>query len=295
MTTIKTIALVGLGVVGGSFAYAIRQTYQDRYQVIGIDIDQATIKDALEQGLLDQGYSHAQGIQEGLSQADLVIISIYPSYIIDFMSQYGPYFKAGAIVTDTTGVKGDLSRRLLPVIPDKVDFIFGHPMAGREKKGLAYADPSVFVGANYIMTPGPLNQMGHIQFLHDFILDLGFKRVTLTEADHHDQMIAHTSQLSHILAVALINSDHFPDQTAAYVGDSYRDLTRIANMNAPLWADLFEANDRYLLENIQAFQDQLQILKEAIESKDRPVLVERMEEATRRRLGLESQDQRIKG
>lgn len=292
MEKIKTIVLVGLGVVGGSFAQAIRKAYGSHYTILAIDTDPSTIQLATETGLIDKGTSYE--VADFLSQGDCVILSIYPTALMNFMQVFGNDFKEGAIVTDTTGVKGQLSRQLRPYVPDHVDFIYGHPMAGREKKGLAYADASVFQGANYILTPGPHNQIDHLNWLTDFIKTLGFKRVTLTDADHHDQMIAHTSQLSHILAVALINSDQYPDQTAAFIGDSYRDLTRIANMNAPLWADLFEANDSYLLDNIDALIAHLQTLKQAIQSKDRQGLIEQLEEATRRRVGLEQQDSRIK-
>lgn len=292
MKNIETIAIVGLGVVGGSFAKAIKTRLPEHYIILGIDKDENTISEALQQNLIDKGTSNHAG--ELLQQADVVIICLYPSLLVEFVKQYQTHFKKGAILTDVTGVKGVLMTELEKVIPQDVDFILGHPMAGREKSGLAYASEQVFVNANYIVTPSKWNNDDNIEWLVNFVKKLGFKRVTMTDPMHHDEMIAHTSQLSHVLAVALINSDKYSSETIAFVGDSYRDLTRIANMNAPLWAELFSANKRALLDNIDRFQKELDTLKLAIETNDKEKMIAQFLESTHRRQALEQQDAKLK-
>lgn len=285
------IAIVGLGVVGGSFAKAIKKHLPNQYTVIGIDSNLTTIEEALAQGLIDKGTSEHAGSL--LAQADVVIICLYPSLVVDFVRTYQSNFKQGALLTDVTGVKGVLIDELEKVVPEHVDFILGHPMAGREKSGLAYASEQVFINANYILTPRHENSVSNIEWLADFIEQLGFKRVTMTDPVHHDEMIAHTSQLSHVLAVALINSDVHSDETIAFVGDSYRDLTRIANMNGELWAELFMANKQALLDNVERFQQELDRLKQAIEIDDKKTMVELFHESSKRRQALEKQDAKL--
>lgn len=289
---IKNVAIVGLGVVGGSFAKAIKAKTPGQYTVLGIDKDPNTINEALSQGLIDRGTSEEAGVL--LKEADLVIICLYPSLLVNFVSKHKDDFKDNAILTDVTGVKGALISELEKVLPENVDFVLGHPMAGREKSGLAYASEQVFVGANYILTPREWNTAENIEWMANFVKSLGFKRVTLTDPNHHDEMIAHTSQLSHVLAVSLINSDLNSEETVAFVGDSYRDLTRIANMNGPLWADLFVANHQALLNNIESFQKELETLKNAIASADREKMMEIFKESSRRRQLLEKEDTKLK-
>lgn len=291
MESIKNIAIVGLGVIGGSFAKAIK-TNLTNHVVFGIDTDEKTIQYALSQGIIDKGTSGYAG--DLLEKADLVIICLYPSLLVDFVKEYESNFKKGAILTDVTGVKGVLISDLEKVIPSNVDFILGHPMAGREKSGIAYANEKVFIGANYILTPNEKNLEENIEWLSKFVKSVGFKRVTITDPIHHDEMIAHTSQLSHVLAVALINSDIHSEETAAFVGDSYRELTRIANMNAPLWSDLFKSNKKVLLENIERFQNEIDKLKFAIEKDDIEKMVEIFTESSRRRQELEEKDAKLK-
>lgn len=292
MKNVETIAIVGLGVVGGSFAKAIKTRLPEHYTVIGIDKDEHTINQALQQNLIDTGTSEHAG--RLLEKADVVIICLYPSLLVDFVNKYQSYFKKGALLTDVTGVKGVLVTELEKVIPKDVDFVLGHPMAGREKSGLEYSSEQVFVNANYIITPSKWNNEENIEWIINFVKKLGFKRVTMTDPMHHDEMIAHTSQLSHVLAVALINSDRFSSETIAFVGDSYRDLTRIANMNGPLWAELFVANKRALLDNIDRFQIELNNLKLAIETEDKEKMTAQFLESTQRRQALERQDSKLK-
>ena len=284
------IAIVGLGVIGGSFAWALKKQTKYPVRVLGIDHDQDTLTQALDAGAIDHGEMMNETI---LQKADLVILTLYPSAIVDFVKTHREEFKKGAIITDTTGVKGDIVEQVLPILPEGVDFIFGHPMAGKESQGFTYADADVFQDANYLLTPVEFNLEENLTFLTTLLKTLGFKRVRKVEAQVHDEMIGFVSQLSHVLAVSLINSDEEGRDTAAFVGDTYRELTRIAKINAPLWTELFLHNKKELLTVMDNFETQFQQMKQAIEMEDEASLMGLFEEATARRIDLEKSDSKL--
>lgn len=280
----KKIAIVGLGVIGGSFAKALKISDHANYYVMGIDPNEKTLDKAKKAGVIVEGESENQSI---LQQADIVILSIYPHDIKSFIETNKTSFKDGAIITDTTGVKGEIINQLLPIIPDNVDFVFGHPMTGRESQGYDYSDPSTFIGANYIITPISINKSENIQRIEDLAKSLGFQRVTKVSPEAHDRAIAHTSQLCHVIATTLINSDDDINNTGKFVGDSYKELTRIANINEKLWSELMLSNREALLENMEDFEEKWLLFKQALLSDDKVTIEEFMSEATQRRVTLE--------
>lgn len=284
-----SIAIVGLGVVGGSFAKALRRYIQADEQILAIDRDQETLDAALTEGVIDRGESRNHSI---LQEADIVIIALYPQALKEFIKMHQNDFKSGAIVTDTTGVKGALMQKMQADLPPQVDFIFGHPMAGRENRGYAYADADVFEGANYLLTPTKNNQLKNIETLKKLLKRLGFKRVSTVTPEKHDEMIAFTSQLCHTIAVSLINSDDPKRDTVQYIGDSYRDLTRIAKINESLWSELFQENKMELLKAMNDFENQFQQMKKAIEIDDHETMQELFRESTKRRQELEAADRK---
>lgn len=272
------VVVVGLGVIGGSFCMALKNNgYNDVY---GIDKDKNTLKKAKDMGIIKEGYLDGKYI---LKSADLVIISIYPKLLIDFIKENKDNFKEGAIITDTTGIKEMFVDDIVNIIPSEVDFIFGHPMAGREKKGIDYADDKVFKGANYIITPISINKEENIELIKNLSYNLGFKNIKVITPRFHDKIIAFTSQLPHVLAVSLINSDEEDRDTGYFIGDSYRDLTRIANINEELWTELFLGNKENLLEVLDKFNEEFLIIKKAIEKEDKDKLIKIFKESTKRR------------
>lgn len=285
-----TIAIVGLGVVGGSFAKALKQKPLAGECVLAIDSDQETLDKALADGVIEEGESHNQTI---LQRADLVIICLYPEALKNFVQSHQSEFKKGAILTDVTGVKGALMANMEKSLPKQVDFIFGHPMAGRESKGYAYADGAIFQGANYVITPRLENQLANIEKVKKRFERLGFKRISIVTPEKHDEMIAFTSQLCHAIAVSLINSDHPERETVSFVGDSYRDLTRIAKINAPLWTELFLENKEALLNAMADFEKQFVAMKHALATENRCELEEMFQESTERRQRLEEADTKL--
>ncbi len=273
------IVLVGLGVIGSSFAMALKKAgYEDIY---GIDIDNATLQKAMDLKIIKQGFTTGEHI---LSTADLIIFSIYPNEVKPFIEKYRSYFKEGAILTDTTGIKGVFLDEIIYLLDGlKVDFVFGHPMAGREKKGIDYATDSVFMGANYLLVPTEKNDPNNLNSIEMLIYEIGFGKVKRMSAKFHDEIIAFTSQLPHVMAVALVNSDEEGRDTGSYIGDSYRELTRIANMNEELWSELFLGNKENLLHVIDNFETELSKIKKAIYKDDKATLMSYFIESTKRR------------
>lgn len=276
------IVIVGLGVIGGSFAQALQKAGYT--SVYGIDTDETTLHMAERMGIIRAGSTRAERF---LPQADLTILAIYPHSIQGFLQAHRTHFKKGSILTDVTGIKSALARNMAAMLPEGVDFVLGHPMAGREKKGIAFADAQVFQGANYLITPVETNREENIVQIENLARTLGFRSVRRISPALHDEMIAFTSQLPHVLAVALMNSDDPDRETGQFIGDSFRDLTRIANINGALWAELFLENKPGLLKAISNFEEQLKILKTAIAENDRDTLLKQFAESSQRREALE--------
>ncbi|MEA4961198.1 prephenate dehydrogenase [Lutispora sp.] len=272
------ITVVGLGVVGGSYAMALREL--NPKGLFGVDVNPDTLRKAENMGIIDRGYTKAE---EPLKKSDLVIICIYPGQIRDFIYENINYFKKGTVITDTAGVKTELIDEINSIIPESVDFIFGHPMAGREKKGLDFASREVFKNANYIITPTERNHAENINLIEELAMKIGFSRTVRISPEKHDEVISYTSQLPHAIAVALINSESFDNSTGSFIGDSFRDFTRIASINEELWTELFFKNNSNLVKQIELFEEKLSIIKNAIVKKDKNILVENFIEAGRRR------------
>ena len=272
------ICIIGLGLVGGTYALALRENPKIN-KIAAIDINQEAINKAIELGIIDNGGTDSKDF---LPEADLVIISLYPKLILDFIKDNLDNFKKGAIITDAAGVKKSIMD-VVNQIPLEADFIFGHPMAGREKIGLQYADKNIFKNANYILTPNEKNKSENIATLKEIIYSMGFKNVSEITADAHDEIISFTSQLTHAIAVALVNSDNMKFDTNRFVGDSYRDLTRIAKINSKLWSELFLENKENLIHKIDAFQEKMEYIKNALLNDDADALEKEFQESTKRR------------
>ena len=272
------IVVVGLGVIGGSFAMALKNAgFKDVY---GIDINEESLKKAQDLGLIKEGFTNGEKI---LKEADLIIISLYPRLVKNFIEKNKDNFKDGAVITDATGIKKMFIEDALKILPENIDFVFGHPMAGREKKGIDFASDKVFQGANYILTPVERNDPENLNMIEDLVKKLGFKRVKRITPEFHDEMIGYTSQLPHAIAVALMNSDIEGRETGSFIGDSYRDLTRIANINEDLWSELFLGNKNNLLTSIKDFEDELDKIKNAINNDDKEELKKLFIKSTNRR------------
>ena len=272
------IVVVGLGVIGGSFTMALKEAGYD--DVYGIDTNEETLVKAKKSELIKEGFTSGEEI---LKSADLIIMSLYPRLVKKFITDNKDNFKDGAVITDATGIKKIFVEHIVNILPNNIDFIFGHPMAGREKKGIDFATSEVFKGANYILTPIDRNKEDNLKLIENIAYEIGFKRVRRITPEYHDEMIGFTSQLPHALAVALVNSDVEGRETGSFIGDSYRDLTRIANINEDLWSELFLGNKENLLKSIENFEVELDKIKDAIKDDDKETLKEIFIKSTKRR------------
>ena len=272
------ITIVGLGLIGGSYALALRELKPRN--IWAVDIDETALKKAEKIGMIDKGYLDPS---TPLQKSDLIIICLYPNSIKNFIEKNRVNFKDGAIITDVAGVKNHLIEEINEILPENVDFIFGHPMAGKEKVGLDFSSADIFKGANYIITPTPRNDKNNIAIIESMAREMGFKNVSIITPEKHDDVISFTSQLTHVIAVALVNSDENFEETNKFIGDSYRDLTRIAKINSQLWSELFMTNKGNLIDKIEKFEAKIETIKMALEENDYDTLVAEFNKSTARR------------
>lgn len=275
------IVIIGLGVIGGGYAMALRDAGYT--EVYGVDNNIKTLEKAKALGIIKEGCLTGESF---IPKADLIILAVYPDLVKKFIQNNMKLFKDGLIITDVTGIKEPFIEEVTEILPDNIDFVFGHPMAGREKKGIDYATNTVFKGANYLITVTSKNKDENINLIQDLAYKMGFKRVKKISPKYHDEMIAFTSQLPHALAVALINSDIEGRDTGSFIGDSYRELTRIANMNEALWSELFLGNKNNLIASIENFQRELESIKEYIKNDNKEELEKLFIKSTKRRESL---------
>ena len=271
------IGIVGLGLIGGTYAKSLRKY---PYKIYGIDKDQQTLNYAIENKIVDFATLVPKDV---LKELDVVFICLYPNDTIKFIRDHINDFKRGAIISDVVGIKRKLIDSLEVFFEDDLEFVFAHPIAGRETIGIKHSDEAIFHNANFVITPTKYNTDEALNLIETLAKQMGFKNVSRLSDIEHDQVIAFTSQLTHAIALSLVNSDDEKYNTSLFIGDSYKDLTRIAMINEKLWSELFIDNKDFLLKQINKFEDHLDILKEAIKTKDIAKLQELMLEATIKR------------
>lgn len=257
--TDKTIAIIGLGLMGGSFAHRFHAL---GCHVIGLNRTKSVAETAKNLHLVDS-------IEEkDLKKADIVIFCTPAEATLIFIRDHLDLFKEGAVLTDIAGVKKDFSRRIREFLRKDLDFVSGHPMCGREGAGLFQSDGGIFQNANYILIPEEGNRPENLRLIEDMAYALGCSHVAIVTAEEHDRAIAYTSDLTHVLATAIMNSESFNGNTKYFTGGSFRDMTRIADINAWLWRELFLANREKLLDEIDRFSAALSEIRGALDEED---------------------------
>ena len=273
----KTLSIVGLGLIGGCYAKTLRDEFDTIY---GIDLDKKALSYAESEGIIDSGFVKSE---IPLSKSDLVVICLYPNLVEEFIKKNSDNFEPNAVITDAVGVKGDLIGRIMKKLPSGIDFVGAHPMAGREVQGVWNSSKQIFSGANFIITPHPMNKKKNLDLIERLAYRMGFKRVSRITPEKHDEIISFTSQLTHAIAVALVNSDEKNFDTNVFIGDSYRDLTRIAMINEELWDKLFMGNRENLIKKIERFEESLDIIKNSLKDGNSESLKEEFRKSTVRR------------
>lgn len=254
------IAVIGLGLIGGSLAKAISK--YTNHTVIGIDNNPHVLSNALAAGAI-----HTAGNTDSISQADITILAIYPKQTTEYVLNNAAVFKKGSIVTDTCGIKTEICGTLTPVAEQNgFYFIGGHPMAGKETFGFASAEAELFENASYILTPcdAPQEQVDILSHLAD---ELRFSRTVITTPQEHDRMIAFTSQIPHALACAYVLIPECQNEKGFSAG-SFRDVSRVAKINENLWTDLFLGNKDLLCGELGMLIENLEKIKQAVANDD---------------------------
>lgn len=256
------ILIVGLGLIGGSYAKGLTKK---GYQVYAYNRSKEAIDYAKENKIIIDGSTEFS--KDFVGQFDRIIFSLYPKIFKEYIKKYGDFLKDGAIISDVTGVKESIVNDIQNVLGNRVEFIAAHPMAGKEVYGIKNADEKIFENANYIITPTEKNTDEGIAFATEIGKALNFRKISLLTPKGHDEMIAFLSQLTHCIAVSLMtckDSEHLVD----YTGDSFRDLTRIANINENMWTELFLMNKEALLKEIDSFIANISKLRNFINNED---------------------------
>ena len=275
--TSKKILIVGLGLLGGSYAKVLKRF---GFHISAVTLDQSSIDYALKEGVIDEGTTELDaGI---IGDADLVIFALYPHVFVEWIEKNQGLLKSGALITDVTGVKGSIVYKIQEMLRPDVEFIAAHPMAGREVSGVENSTDKMFVGANYIVTPTGKNTQGAIQTGLELGRLLGFSNVTTLSPEEHDEMIGFLSQLTHCIAITLMTCND-KENMEKFTGDSFRDLTRIARINDVMWSELFVANKAALLEQMTLFIDKFNELKTMLETEDIDSMRAMMRHSTERR------------
>lgn len=252
----KKIVLVGLGLIGGSLAKALKLSTE--HEVLGVDISDETLLDACSCGAIDR-----KATLQDLEEADMIYLCVYPEEVIRFIEEYGKRLKSDCIVTDTCGIKKQVCRQM-NLLQANGNFIFvgGHPMAGKERSGFSASDPSIFVGASYLIAPCGAPEWA-VEEVSSLAKGMGFGRVVLTTPEKHDQIIAFTSQVPHVLACAYVMSPRCREHQGFSAG-SYRDVSRVALINDELWSRLFLDNREALLREIDTLIGNLEKIRDAV-------------------------------
>lgn len=273
------ISIIGLGLIGASIAKSIKKYTE--HTVIGFDTNIDVLNRAMADGSIDK-----IGDDNALGESDVTVIAIYPAATIEFVKNKARYFKKGSIVTDTCGIKRDICKTLTDVA-DKNGFTFigAHPMAGKETSGYESSDADLFKNAFMILVPQATSKE-QVSVLEKLSYDMGFKGVTVSTPEEHDRIIAYTSQLPHILACCYI-SDPDAVRHSGFSAGSYKDVSRVATINAKMWRELFLQNSDYLTGHIDMLVENLNRMKTYIDNAEGDKLEKMLDDGDKikRRIG----------
>ncbi|MBR2152853.1 MAG: prephenate dehydrogenase [Clostridia bacterium] len=253
------IGIVGLGLIGGSFARVLKQN--DNNKIFAADVNRSAYLAACMTGSCDDELT-----ADNIGLCDYILVCAYPEASVNYIIENKNRFKKGAVVIDCCGVKRDICKRLNP-LNEKNDFIFvgGHPMAGTQQWGFNHSRASLFSGASMILTPDSTVEISILEKIKAFFLDCGFGTVVFTSPEEHDKIIAFTSQLPHIISNAYVKSPSAL-QHKGFSAGSYKDMSRVAKLNGNLWGELFLKNSDYLIDELDIFIEHLTEYRDALKN-----------------------------
>ncbi|MCI5678920.1 MAG: prephenate dehydrogenase/arogenate dehydrogenase family protein [Bacteroidales bacterium] len=274
------VGVVGLGLIGGSMAKAVKK--KTEHEVIGWDISEtirysAILMEAVH-GFMEEGNP---------KDCDIVLIALYPQMTVDYIKEHAKDFKKGAVVVDCAGIKRAVCRQVQSVAEENgFSFVGAHPMAGVERSGFTYSTADMFNGATLIVTPYTGTDIGMMNALSMFFKKLGFAKLKVATDAEHDQMIAYTSQLAHVVSSAYVKgvlSSNFKD----FSGGSFQDMTRVARLNENMWTELFLANGDNLANEIDGLIERMQAYSKAIRAEDADTLRQLLKEGREKCIAID--------
>lgn len=253
------IVIVGLGLIGASFAKAFKM--YTSHHIIGMDTKPLVLNDALKYNVIDK-----IGTFKSIAEADIIYLCLYPEDAIKFIEKNKKCIPRECIVTDTCGIKYKLCSKLSKLAHGNFEFLGSHPMAGKEKNGFYESTHSLFKGASYIITPCEASDES-VNTIKELALKIGFNKIKISTPEEHDCMIAFTSQLPHVLACAYVLSPRCKNHNGFSAG-SYRDVSRVARINETLWSELFISNKEPLVSELDLLINNLTAIRNHIENED---------------------------
>ena len=277
ITKNTNILIIGLGLIGGSYAKALKKK---GFKVNAIDKNQESISYGLKNKIIDNGFTEVE--KEIIQTADLIIFTLYPNVFIEWIKEYGKFISSKTVVTDVTGVKGGVVEIIQSLLPNGVEFISAHPMAGRETSGVQNSNEEIFKNANYIVVPTEKNTEENILMCEELGAILGFSKISRLSVEEHDEMIGFLSQLTHCIAISLMTCND-SEHLVKYTGDSFRDLTRIAKINENMWTELFLLNKEALINQMDIFIKEFSDFRLLLVNGEDEKIKEKMRLSTKRR------------
>jgi len=267
-----TVGVVGLGLIGASFCKAYKENEPEAV-VYGWNRTKSTSEMAKMQGVIDDELT-----DENLGSCDLVILSLYPEASVKWMEDHRKSFNKNGIVTDACGTKRFICDRAFAIAEEEgFTFVGCHPMAGTHFSGMAYSRADMYEGAPMVIVPPKFDDINLLEKVKVLFAPCKFGSFHVAHADEHDQMIAFTSQMPHIVSNAYIKSPNARNHSGFSAG-SYKDMTRVAWLNPVMWTQLFLENKDNLIFEIDTLQKELQKYKEALENDDAEAMTKLLDE-----------------
>ncbi len=269
------IGIVGLGLIGGSFAKAYKR---HGHTVLAADTDASILTFAGIDGDIDGKLT-----QENMGECDLILLCVYPGAALKYLKENGPYFGKKPVVIDCCGTKRVIVDDAMK-LSEEYGFKYagGHPMAGRQYSGFKYSCADMYDGAPMVIVPKDFNDITFLSKVKKLLAPAGFGSISVTTADKHDEMIAFTSQLAHVVSNAYIKSPTAGLHKGFSAG-SYRDMTRVAWLNPDMWTELFFENKDNLLKEVDILMEELKKYRDALENDDRETMRDLLDEGKRRK------------
>ena len=267
------VGIVGLGLIGGSFAWAY---HNEGHEVLAFNRTRSVLDFAMLSGAVD-----GELTEENAGDCDLILVTLYPQAAIDYIDKMGPHFGRKPLVMDCCGTKRVVCSACFPIAErDGFTYIGAHPMAGTHNSGFKYAKGTMYKGAPMVIVPPRFDDIELLGRVKELLAPAGFGRISVTTAEKHDQMIAFTSQMAHVVSNAYIKSPTAKIHKGFSAGSS-KDLTRVAWLNPPMWAELFMENKDFLLHELELFINSLTQYRDAMVNDDMPELIRLLDEGRR--------------